>query len=201
MRVAEPAVERVWGNGDGRVRNAAQLGQVDDLHAVSAGLRDDEGVVVVDLDVAPQRARRCRGQVGHEERVERVGDVDEGGAIGPAENHVFCAVDGVDPAPDVVGIATPEGVEPQKGHEVNVLAGIATRHSVLARGLTLEEGRAEQEGQEEQGTVHGAKIVVGIRRMRARALRCIGLDGEMFRFDSEWSKPFRGLSVCLLRCS
>ena len=57
------------------------------------------------------------------------------------------------------------------------------------------------EGQEEQGTVHGAKVVSGIRRMRARALRCIGLDGEMFRFDSEWSKPFRGLSVCLLRCS
>ena len=59
---------------------------------------------------------------------------------------------------DVVGIATPEGVEPQKGHEVNVLAGIAARHSVLARGLTLKEGRAEQEGQEEQSTVHGAKV-------------------------------------------
>ena len=159
--VAEPAVEGVRFNGDGRIGNAAQLGQVNDLHAVAPRFGDDEGVIPVDLDIAPQGARRRRGQVGHEERIQRVGDVDEGGAVGPAHDHVFGAIRRVDPAPDVVGVSTAEHVQAEEGDQVDVLAGVPSRHPVLTGRLAVREGGSQQQkGQEEAESVHGAKVAV-----------------------------------------
>jgi len=156
--VAEPGVDRVGLEGHRGVGDAAELGQIDDLHAVAAGLGDDEGVVGVDLDVPPQGARRFGGHVGHEERVEGVGNVDEGGPVRPAHDHVLRAVDRVHPAPDVVGFSAAQLVERHEGHQVDVLAGELARHPVLTGDLAVRDGGGQQKQGEKEALDHAAKV-------------------------------------------
>ena len=122
--VAKPVVQRVCREIHGRVGHVAKLGQVEHLHAVASRLRNDEGVVVVHLDVAPQRRHRCRVQVAQVHRVRGVGNVDEGCAIGSSQQHVFLAVEGIGPAPDVVHLAATDLVHAQGAQEVHVFTRV-----------------------------------------------------------------------------
>ena len=124
VAVAEAAIVRVGGEGDGGIGDIAQLGQVKHLHAVGRRFGDDEGVVGVDLDVAPER-RHCMGRkITEIDRIVRVGHIDEGGARGASEQGVFLTVERVGPAPDVVHLAAADFAGHQVAHEVDLIAGV-----------------------------------------------------------------------------
>ena len=144
MAVAEAAVVGVRSERDRRVGHVAQLGQVKHLHAVPGGLGDDEGVVGIDLDVAPQGGDRVGRQVAEVDRVVGVGDVDEGGARRAAEQGVFLAVQRVGPTPDVVHLAAADFAGREVAHEVDLIAGVDAGKSVhTGRGRLVGRGVAD----------------------------------------------------------
>src|SRR5690606_26658170 len=109
VRVAEPAVDRVGRKVPvGVGGEAAEAGEVEDLHAMPARLADDEGVVAVRLDVPPGGVVGLGGQFAEHLRVVRVGDVYEDGAAPRTGEGVFAVRLGVGPAPHVVGRARTE---------------------------------------------------------------------------------------------
>ena len=125
VRVAKPAVPRIAEQRHRGVRDVAKTGQIEHLHAVSSSFRHDERVVVVDLDVAPQGRRGFGADVGQIDRVQRVGDVDEGGAVGSAQNHVLLSVKRVGPTPNVIHVAAAHFVHTEGGEQVHVLTWVA----------------------------------------------------------------------------
>src|SRR5690606_7928297 len=102
---ADAVVRRGRRKRGGRTRDAAELGEVEDLNAVGPRVvGDDEGVIGVYLDVAPDAvvcARRW-GQTSYEQGVRGLGHVDEGGAVGTPDQCVFTARLRIGPTPDVV---------------------------------------------------------------------------------------------------
>ena len=70
--IAPAGIEGIGLDGLWRVADAAQLGEVHNLQAVSSCFRNDEGMVVVDLDVTPHGAARFRWKVGHHHGIDRV---------------------------------------------------------------------------------------------------------------------------------
>ena len=162
VRVAPAAVEGVGGEGLGRVLDGAQLAQIHHLHAVPPGLRHNERVVVVDLDVPPQRIGRGRGQVRHHHRVQRVGDVDEGGAVGAAQDHVLRAVGRVHPAPDVVHPSATNLARAHDGHQLHVLTREVPGKAIDAGGLGCCGGSDPPQHHHQVPILqHGAKVRVG----------------------------------------
>ena len=104
---------------DGIRTGVPQSRQIEDLHPVlSRAVGDDEGVVPVDLDVAPRaRVRPLRHHhAAHVAGRLRVGDVDEGGRVAQPHQRVLAPGLGVRPSPDVVG------------HHAGIAAHLADRH-------------------------------------------------------------------------
>ena len=103
--------------------------ETEDLHAVGASIfGDDESVVVVDFDVAPGGASGPfgLGQVAHKDRIERIGDIDEGGAVAAADEGVVAARHRVGPAPEVVDPRAEPSADlgdGQIGHQIDAGAG------------------------------------------------------------------------------
>jgi hypothetical protein len=64
-------------------------------------------MICKDLDVAPTRVGDplMWWQVAKIDRIDRVGNVHEGRAIGQAHDGVFAAGGGIRPAPDIVAVA------------------------------------------------------------------------------------------------
>src|SRR5690606_26268716 len=87
----DAVVRRARRKRGGRTRDAAELGEVEDLNAVRPRVvGDDEGVIGVYLDVTPDAvvcARRW-GQTSYEQGVRGLGHVDEGGAVGTPDQCV-----------------------------------------------------------------------------------------------------------------
>ena len=85
------------GRGVRRV-GGAELGEVEDLEAVVGGLGADVGVVADDLDVAPDGGDGLRGQTADVPQAAVRLDLDEGSAVGLAEETVLLAGGGISPA-------------------------------------------------------------------------------------------------------
>mmetsp|Transcript_109922 Transcript_109922/g.311017 ORF Transcript_109922/g.311017 Transcript_109922/m.311017 type:complete len:206 (-) Transcript_109922:195-812(-) len=116
--------------------------EVEDLHATATRLAHDEGVVVVDLDVAPRAGRCLLGHLAHDDRLARLRDVDEGRAVLEPDERVLLPRGGVGPAPDVVCVrarAQVEVRERDEGGQVDAVAGVARGIAVgaLCQGATL----------------------------------------------------------------
>ena len=141
VRRSEAVVERV-GGPCGRRRHAPQASQIENLHAVVTGIvRDDVRVVPIDLDVAPGGIPGFRRQPSQENRVSRVGNVDEGRAVGHAHQGVFPAGLRVRPSPDVVAARTAHGVEGHPPFERDALARIVAGAAVHASRRAAVRGR------------------------------------------------------------
>ena len=93
------------GEGHRRARGVPELGEVEDLHAVRSGaVGDDEGVVAVHLDVAPEVLGGAlgQGQLAGVAGVGGVADVDEGRGVRAPDQRPVLAGHRVGPSPDVV---------------------------------------------------------------------------------------------------
>ena len=64
VRIAKPEVRRNRHQFHRPCHNAQNLGQIDNLNAMTCSLAHDEGMVVMHLDIAPQALNCGRGHVG-----------------------------------------------------------------------------------------------------------------------------------------
>ena len=144
------------GEGHRRARGVPQLGEVEDLHAVRSGaVGDDEGVVAVHLDVAPEVLGGAfgQGQLAGVAGVGGVADVDEGRRVGASHQRPVPAGHRVGPAPDVVEDGARVGsqrVERHEGDQVDLRAVEGTGRAVGAGGL-LAQYRVQGAGGLAQG--------------------------------------------------
>ena len=81
-------------------------GQVDHLHAVGGRLTDDEGVVVEDLDVAPQTLHRRRRDVGQIFGIDWICDVHNRQPIRAAVQHKLPTRLWIHPSPTIVAVGS-----------------------------------------------------------------------------------------------
>ena len=143
VRVAVPAdvVDRRGSEGHRLALHTAQLGEVEDLHLVVVVFRDDESVVVEDLDVAPERASlgRVRGQRADDVGTGWIADVDEHRAFAATDQCVVAAVTPVGPAPDVVDEAEAELLARDVAEHVDVVASELPGQAPLALRLGLAD--------------------------------------------------------------
>ena len=82
-----PVVVRGLLKDHGRITYVTQLGQVEHLHTVvPSSVGDDEGMILVHLDVAPHARPRTFGQrqLADVHGVERIADIDERGGVAQA---------------------------------------------------------------------------------------------------------------------
>ncbi len=134
VRAADVAVVRRLGERDRRRRHAAQLRQVEHLHAVPEGLADDVGVVGVDLDVAPAGVGAVRRKVAQIDRILGVGDVDERGSAGAPHDRVLASGCRIGPTPNVVAATAADVRQRHESHEVHIVAGVNVGHAADAAG-------------------------------------------------------------------
>ena len=110
--------------GDGRRPDGAKLREVEDLHAVTRRLADDEGVVGVDLHVPPVAIHGLRRQVPQVDGICGIADVQEGGAVAAAMEHVLLAVLRVRPPPAIRTHSATDARHGAVGEQIHVVAGI-----------------------------------------------------------------------------
>jgi len=110
--VAKPDVARHRCDHHRPVSDLQHLGQVHHLHAVVGRLADDEGVVVVHLDVAPEAGCRGCGHTSHKQGIHRIRDVHNGQPVVAPKQHEFALGSRIHPPPTVVAVgATPQFLE------------------------------------------------------------------------------------------
>ena len=131
VRMLEIAVDDIGVECPGR-RQPPQARQIEHLHAVGAGVvRDDVRMVPIDLDVPPEGLLGLGRQPPEEDRILRVGDVDEGSAVVHAHQGVLLAGLRIGPAPDVVAGLSAHHVERhpavQRDAVTTEVAGAAVR--------------------------------------------------------------------------
>src|SRR6185312_2510815 len=130
--------------------HTAQPVQVEDLHPrLARAVGHDERVVLVGLDLAPERPDRARGlgQVAEIYGPARVGDVDERGAIDATDDRDFLARFRIVVAPHVAELhatLTADLRDRQERHQVDL---IAIEHlNLAALALALGSGDGAQRG-------------------------------------------------------
>ena len=144
-----------------RFRDAQQLGEIEDLHAVVTGkIRDDECVIVVGLDVPPMvvgiggagQAAQIHGLLG-------IGDFHKRGLVGHGHQGEFPSAGGIGPTPNIRAAAGSHNaahmLDVEPAFHIDPVAGIGAREPVHAgmgrvcrgrRGAKTEGEQAEREG-------------------------------------------------------
>jgi len=103
---------------------------------VSQIVRDDVGVVLIDLDIAPKRDTCWRRQLSSIDGVRWIRDLHKSGSICQTNKRNFSAIAvlvRMGPSPNVIGVHT-EGKERQ---EIDIAARILTRHAVFTQDFCI----------------------------------------------------------------
>jgi len=112
MRILEAVIQHI-GREFLRPRHLPQAPQIEYLLAVRTGIvGDNVRMVPIDLDVAPDGGPGFRGQSSKENRVLRVGNVNESDAVAHAHQGVLVTALRIGPSPDIVppGFGLPQGL-------------------------------------------------------------------------------------------
>src|SRR5690606_18123818 len=109
-------------------------GEIEYLHAVIERLADDEGVILVDLDVTPNAVFGRGGEIPDVDGPRGIGDIDKSGLGAEAHQRVLTAGERIRPAPDVVSGIRFDARFPQvhRGGEIHAAAGEFSRLAVDA---------------------------------------------------------------------
>ena len=136
VRVAKSDVARHRSKHHGPLRDFQHLGQVHHLHAVVGGLADDERVVVVHLDVAPEAGCGGRRHTSHEQRIHRIRDVHNGQPIVAPKQDKLPVRRRIHPPPTVVAVGTaPQFLEGAHGEQIKPRARVSVCKTIDARRL------------------------------------------------------------------
>ncbi len=85
-----------------RVLHVAELGQIEDLETRDRAFDDDEGMILIHLHASQALRLVMEREFAEVLRIDRIGHLDEGGAIPATDQRELPARRGIGPTPDIV---------------------------------------------------------------------------------------------------